>query len=37
MDKVYYYNRNGQLRLTIGEGPFYMVEGTGEFKNHGWG
>ena len=37
MDKVYYYNRNGVLKLTIGEAPYYMLQGTGEFKNHIWG
>ena len=37
MDKVYYYNRNGQLKLTIGEAPYYMKHGTGEFKNQSWG
>jgi hypothetical protein len=36
MDKVYYYNRNGVLKLTIGEEPYFMVNGTGEFKNHSW-
>lgn len=34
MDKVYYYNRNGQLKLTIGQDPYYMLLGTGEFKDH---
>ena len=37
MNKVYYYNRNGRLKLTIGEAPYYMMAGTGEFKNHVWG
>ena len=36
MDKVYYYNRNGQLKLTINESPYYMRQGTGEFKNNEW-
>lgn len=34
MDKVYYYNRNGQLKLTIGEDPYFMLLGKGEFKDH---
>lgn len=37
MDKVYYYNRNGTLKLTINEDPYYMQLGTGEFKNNSWG
>jgi len=36
MDKVYYYNRNGILKLTFGEDPYYMVLGTGEFKDQTW-
>lgn len=36
MDKVYYYNRKGQLKLTIGEDPYFMQAGTGEFKNYLW-
>lgn len=36
MDKVYYYNRNGVLRLTIGEDPYHMLKGTGEFKDNQW-
>ena len=36
-DKVYYYNRNGVLKLTIGEDPYYMLMGSGEFKDHVWG
>lgn len=37
MDKVYYYNRNGILKLTVGEDPYYMLMGAGEFKDHQWG
>lgn len=36
MDKVYYYNRKGQLKLTVGEAPYYMQAGKGEFKNFLW-
>ena len=36
MDKVYYYNRNGVLKLTIGEAPYFMQQGTGEFKDNQW-
>lgn len=37
MDKVYYYNHKGRLKLTINEPPYYMRLDTGEFKNHAWG
>lgn len=37
MDKVYYYNRKGTLRLTINEAPYFMEMDTGEFKDHNWG
>lgn len=36
MDKVYYYNRKGQLKLTINEAPYFMQMDTGEFKNNSW-
>lgn len=36
MDKVYYYNRNGILKLTVGEAPYYMLLGSGEFKDQTW-
>lgn len=36
MDKVYYYNHKGQLVLTINEAPYFMQNGTGEFKNSLW-
>lgn len=36
-DKVYYYNRNGILKLTVGQEPYYMLRDSGEFKNHSWG
>ena len=36
-EKVYYYNRKGRLKLTIGEAPYYMLQGAGEFKDHSWG
>lgn len=36
MDKVYYYNRKGQLKLTVNEDPYWMQAGTGEFKNNSW-
>ena len=37
MDKVYYYNRNGTLKITFNEDPYFMQLGTGEFKNNSWG
>lgn len=37
MEKVYYYNRNGVLKLTFGEAPYYMLLGSGEFKDQTWG
>lgn len=36
MDKVYYYNRNNVLKITIGEDPYFMQLGSGEFKNNTW-
>lgn len=36
MEKVYYYNRNGVLQLTLGEAPYYMRLGTGKFKDQSW-
>ena len=36
MDLVYYYNRSGKLKLTIGKDPYYMLLGSGEFKDHTW-
>lgn len=36
MEKVYYYNRNGILQLTVGEDPYYMLLGSGEFKDQTW-
>ena len=36
MGKVYYYDRNGVLQLTFGESPYYMLLGSGEFKNQTW-
>ena len=36
MDKVYYYNRNGRLKITFNQDPYYMKGGSGEFKNHLW-
>lgn len=35
IDKVYYYDRNGNLKLTLNEHP-YWLDG-GEFKNWEWG
>ena len=37
MDKVYYYNHKGRLKLTINEHPYFMRLNTGEFKDHSWG
>ena len=37
MEKVYYYNRNGIKKLTFGEEPYYMLLGSGEFKDSAWG
>ena len=34
---VYYYNRNGIKKLTFGEDPYFMLYGSGEFKNSTWG
>lgn len=36
LDKVYYYNRKGALALTVNEYPYFMVQKTGEFKDHLW-
>lgn len=36
MEKVYYYNRNGVLKLTVGEAPYFMLLKSGEFKNQTW-
>ena len=36
MEKVYYYNRNGILKLTFGEAPYYMQLNTGKFKDQTW-
>lgn len=36
MDKVYYYNRNGILKLTFNEEPYFMRLDTGEFKDQKW-
>lgn len=36
MDKVYYYNRNGILKLTFNEAPYFMRIETGEFKDQKW-
>lgn len=36
MVKAYYYNRNGALKLTFGEAPFFMQYGRGEFKDNVW-
>lgn len=36
MVKVYYYNRNGALKLTFNEGPYYMLYESGEFKDNSW-
>lgn len=35
IDKVYYYNRNGVLKLTLNEAPYYA--GEAEFKDWQWG
>lgn len=35
MDKVFYYNRNGVMRLTFGESP-YFIDST-DLKNWTWG
>ena len=35
MDKVFYYNRNGVLKLTFGESP-YFIDST-DLKNWVWG
>lgn len=36
MENVYYYNRNGILKLTFGQDPYYMLLGSGEFKDQTW-
>lgn len=36
MDRVYYYNRKGQLKIAFNDDPYHMQGGTGEFKDHEW-
>lgn len=33
---IYYYNRNGILKLTFGQEPYFMLYGSGEFKDSEW-